>query len=72
MVTRKRYVELTTVADDVIDYLKRAKVKREEACVVREISERLWSLEFLPEAKEECPSVLGQAEGETRPSDRRR
>ena len=52
MITRKRYVELTEVANDVMDYLQRAKVKKEEGCIVKELCITLWNLEFPPECKQ--------------------
>lgn len=72
MVTRKRYVELTTVADDVIDYLKRAKVVPGEECIVQELCHKLWSLEFSPEAKKERLPITEMAEVKALPSDKRR
>jgi len=49
MMTRERYVELTSVANVVVDYLKEKEVSYAEGCTVREIAEKLWNIEHSSE-----------------------
>lgn len=46
VMTRSRYLELTEVANELVDWLKHKSVGAREACTVRAIAEQLWQLEY--------------------------
>jgi hypothetical protein len=44
MITRKRWLELVTVANELCKFLESQGVKKEEGCVIRRLAEELWNL----------------------------
>lgn len=45
MINKERYKELASIACDVIDFLEKQGVKREEGCLIQRMANDLWYTE---------------------------
>ena len=43
--TRKRYMEILKIADELCNWMKKKGIKQEEGCSLRKLTEELWRME---------------------------